>query len=104
MVLLLDITAIPCEVLVDIDTARPPVYGLIGKPVFLHCIPPGSQDFMFSWKRSSRFIDDNILSNGTLAIYNYTEHGNGLYSCLVTNECNTNVVVANINLITAGEL
>lgn len=104
MLLLWDITGISCESLVDVNTTRPPEYGVIGEPVFLHCMPPGSHDFTFVWKRSSRLIDDNILPNGTLTIYNYSEDSSGSYFCLVSNDCNTNIVVAEINLITAGQL
>ena len=107
MVLLWDVTGIPCEMLdeTNINTTKPPVYGVIGKPVLLDCTPPGSQDFTFSWKRSSRFINESmILSNGTLQIANYSVQSDGLYSCLVSNECNMNTPIANINLKTAGEL
>ena len=88
------------------NTTRPPVYGVIGKPIYLHCMVSGPQEFTFSWKRNSGFIDDNIFPNGTLVISNYSNDDSGTYSCLVNKLCRTGerIDVAHIDLITASEL
>ena len=102
---ILDITAFAdrCEN-IQPNATRPPVYGVIGKPVFLHCMASGSPDLVYSWKRNGGLIDDNTFPNGTLAIYNYIDDKSGRYLCIVNNKCNTNIDAADYDIITAGEL
>lgn len=76
-------------------------YAVIDKPVSLDCKVPGSHDLKFKWKRSGHILPN--YTNGTLELGIYDDNKSGTYSCLVSNDCNKEVVAVSIDLRTAGE-
>ena len=84
------------------NTTRPPMYGVLGKPLLLDCTIPGSQDFVFKWKKGATSVSSNV----TLWLQSYSDDDSGTYSCSVSSRhstCSGQGDVAHFNVITAGE-
>ena len=91
----------PCPEL-SFNSSRPPDYGVIGKPLSLHCTTSGSHGWKYTWKKSGQTFTQ---FNRTLILDSYHDYDNGTYSCFISSsaECNQKANAAHIDVNTASK-